>query len=259
MRGGVLVREAELWFTELRVPERPRGRVLLFPHAGSGPHALAGLAALLPADLEVLGVTLPGREHRFAEAPDATDLAELLTRVPAALDGLPPLPLVLFGCSVGALLALHTAARLGAANCAHLVLAAQVPGDRPRAALRARTEAELLEVFGAAGDTPAAVLADADLRAGLLARLAADLRLGEAAAADFAALRVDLPITVLGGLADPLVDPATLPEWQHHTTAACRVVTLSGGHFAFGEPRHAPVLRAVLTEATDRLPELVPG
>ncbi|MDX6354066.1 MAG: hypothetical protein QOF98_969, partial [Streptomyces sp.] len=164
------------WLCSLREPERAGHRVVLFPHAGAGPYALNHLVAMVPPTAEVLALSLPGREGRLRESPRSR-LADVLDAVEAELRERAPLPTVLIGCSVGALLAVRTAERL-AGLCGGVLVAGQTPGGHERPALYAEGERELLRVFTAAGDTPPAILADADIRASLLARLHADLRLG---------------------------------------------------------------------------------
>ncbi|WP_225846208.1 thioesterase II family protein [Streptomyces sp. HPF1205] len=239
------------WLTMLRpAGARPGGRMLVFPHAGAGPFALTGLAALVPPDVEVLGVTLPGREHRAAEP--GTTCARLVDGVEGGLRALPPLPTAFFGCSVGALFALLVASRRPAL-CDHLVVASQTPGPQPRAALRATGERDLMRVLQDAGDTPSVILEDPDIRASLLARLEGDLRLGAEAEPEAGTARVAAPLTVLAGLADPLVPADRLSDWPRHTTAHCRVVALSGGHFAFLERDHGRMVRVVLDDVRAEL------
>jgi surfactin synthase thioesterase subunit len=212
---------------------------VLFPHAGAGPYALNGLVAALPPDTEAFAVALPGRERRLAEPPDTT-VAEVLAAVDRGLAHLPPLPTLVLGCSVGALLAVRFAAR-PASRCEHVVVAAQVPGPGPRRPSQATSTDDLLSLLRQAGDVPPGLLDDELMRSSFLARLAADLRLGAQAEQGFGDARVTVPITVLGGRADPLVPVRDLVGWAEHTTRDCRVVLLDGGHFAFLAPanRHA--------------------
>lgn len=66
------------WWPLMRLREAvtaPRARLLVFPHSGSGPNSLFPLVEPLPEDVEVLGLSLPGRERRFGEPPGC-----LLTR-----------------------------------------------------------------------------------------------------------------------------------------------------------------------------------
>jgi len=237
-------------------PEHADRVVLLFLHAGAGPYALTGLVQLITAAApasRVLAVTLAGREHLGGEPFDA-DPEQLIASVVAELP-VENVPLVIVGVSCGALLALRAVCALRAAGrrCHAAVLAAQVPGNHDRPALNARTEAELARVLRAAGEIPAPLLDDLlddeDLRGPLLARLGADLALGRRAAEGFGSLVLDIPLTVLGGLADGLVDPGLLAGWRRHTTAHCAVLLLSGGHLAFLDARHATVVSGALTSA----------
>ncbi|MER6081418.1 alpha/beta fold hydrolase [Streptomyces sp. NPDC001833] len=236
---------APSWLTELHRPAgRPRHRIVVFPHAGAGPHALGGLVDLLPAGAEVLAVSLPGRERRLAETPETT-LTRMLAALATELSTHDPLPTTAFGCSVGALLAVRAAHRLPALFDG-VVAASQAPGPGPRWPLHVTGEQDLLTVLGQAGDVPETILADPDIRSSVLLRLRADIRLGAEAEQDFADVRLSVPVTVLGGLGDPLVPAHTLSGWVEHSSAECRVVLLSGGHFAFLAADHHRIVSAVL-------------
>ncbi|NYI04914.1 thioesterase II family protein [Allostreptomyces psammosilenae] len=234
------------WWTPMRRPPAPRSRLLVFPHSGAGPAALLTLLELLPDEVEVWGLTLPGRGDRYRESPRTT-WAQVRASVEDEVGALPPLPTVLFGCSLGALLATRVAALLPEATAA-LVVASQSPGTRHRRADDAREEPELLAVLRDAGGMPEALLADPDVRAELLTRLAGDLRLGAEAAVEFGRVRVGAPITVFGGLSDPLVPADCLPGWAEHTTSRCRILGLDGGHFAFLAMEHREFVAAVFRQ-----------
>lgn len=233
------------WLTELHNPSgRPRHRVVVFPHAGAGPHALTGLVDLLPAGTEVLALALPGRERRLAETPETT-LTRVLAALATELAAREPLPTTAFGCSVGALLAVQAARRLPELFSG-VVVASQSPGPGPRWPLHVSSEQDLLAVLNQAGGVPETILADPDIRASILLRLRADIRLGAEAEQDFAEVRLAVPLTVLGGLRDRLVSAHTLSGWVQHSSADCRIVLLTGEHFAFLAPDHHRVVSAVL-------------
>jgi surfactin synthase thioesterase subunit len=236
---------APSWLTELHRPQgQARRRVVVFPHAGAGPHALTALVDLLPAGTEVLAVSLPGRERRLTETPQTT-LTRVLTALATELAVREPLPTTAFGCSVGALLAVRAAHQLPELFDG-VVVASQAPGPGPRWPLHVTGEQDLITVLDQAGDIPEMILADADIRASILLRLSADIRLGAEAEQDFADIRLSVPLTVLGGLSDPLVPAHGLSGWVQHSSADCRVVLLTGGHFAFLAPEHRRVVSAVL-------------
>ena len=241
-----MLQDTDSWWNALRSPDVPTARVLLFPHAGGGPHSLRGLIDALPGDVEILGLTLPGRDRRHAEPP-LTDAVEALL---AARTALTPttLPTVAIGCSLGALLAVRTTAD-PAVPVDRLVVLAQSPGTRCRWTDTVRDDSGLNRMLREVGGVPDEVLADPGIGRDLRERLRADLALATSAAAGFGKVRVDVPITVIGGLADWLVPAEAMPGWAGHTTAgSCRIVLLDGGHLAFLEPRHRGLVSAVLRD-----------
>jgi len=199
---------------------------------------------LLPANTEVLALALPGRERRLAETPQTT-LTRVLAALATELSAREPLPTTAFGCSVGALLAMQAAHRLPELFSS-VVATSQAPGPGPRWPLHVTSEQDLLAVLAQAGDIPETILADPDIRASILLRLRADIRLGAEAEQDFAEVTLSVPVSVLGGLSDPLVPADSLSGWVQHTSVDCRVVLLTGGHFAFLAPHHHRVVSAVI-------------
>jgi len=239
------------WSLLRRASDQPaRVRLLVAPHAGAGPGTLRSLASDLPLDVEVLGLSLPGRERRFSEPPGAslTDVRDSLDEVAARA----PLPTVVFGHSFGALLAVHIASALGA-QCHGVVVSGQVAGARKRWTDSIRTDEELLSVLGMAGATTLEVLDDADVRRSLLTALGADLRLGAQAAADLAGVIVDAPIYVVTADADAVMPDGNPGHWRTHTRNECEVVTIHGGHFALLGEAGSAAVRDVLRRATDRV------
>jgi pyochelin biosynthetic protein PchC len=240
------------WWASLRRASRARSRLLLFPHSAGGPYALLPLVSAVHEDVEILGLTLPGREHRFAEPPGTT-LEAVADSVAREIVPLPPLPTVLFGCSMGALLAARIAERFPDL-CTRLVVAGQSPGDGHRWVFDAVDEPDLLRVLDATGGVPAWMLEDAETRAELLARLGADLRLGAEAARGFGRVRVHAPITAIGGTRDPLVPPGCLDGWAGHGARGIRVLRLEGEHFAFLAARHRGQVADLLAAARNPAP-----
>ncbi|MEV0455758.1 thioesterase II family protein [Catellatospora methionotrophica] len=233
---------ASRWWT----PLRPRltgpvnARLLVAPHAGGGPSSYARVVGELPADVEILGLTLPGRERRLGE-PAGASLDDVL----ASLDDVagPWPPTVVFGHSLGASLGLHLAHRLGD-RCAGLVASGQTPSARDRWVDGLATDDELLRLLDLSGGTVPEALAHPAWRAAVLDALRADLRLGAQAAERGAGLRLEVGITAVAGREDLLIEVAALPTWSVHTTARCSVHLIDGGHFSIFEPAG----RAVVAE-----------
>lgn len=208
----------------------PRGRCVFFPQAGSGPNSMLPLLSALAEEVEVVGVVLPGREHRFDEPP-VMDFQRSVDEIVAELAGLEPVaPTLYVGHSLGATLALGCASARREL-CGGLVALAGLPGGRHR-----------LPAWLSGPGGPERLLALHPLYSELIneepelmhhARelLAADLRLTAAGlAATTQDAMLDVPLIALAGADDPVVPPAALGGWRRHTrgTASTRVV--AGGH-----------------------------
>lgn len=217
-----------------------RARLVVFPHAGSGAGAYRGWRALLPADVELGLVHLPGREARLSEPPltsvhaMADIVADALVREPARI------PLALFGHSLGAHVAFETARRPGVKPDRLLVSGNRGPSlPFPRAPIHHLDDARILEEFERLGGTPPEILQHAELMALLRPILRADLQ----AAETYAYVQgspLACPITAYGGADDPNVPTGSLDAWRHETTGPFRMRVLPGGHFSiFQDARDA--------------------
>ncbi|MER7824335.1 MULTISPECIES: alpha/beta fold hydrolase [unclassified Streptomyces] len=238
------------WWPLLRLREAataPRARLLVFPHSGSGPNTLFPLVDPLPDHVEVLGLSLPGRERRFGEPPGCR-LDQVLDSVADEVLGRDPLPTVVFGHSLGALLATR-AARLLGPHCRAAVVSGQAPGRTPRRAHGTTTEADAVRLLRDGGGTPEWVLRDPDMLAHVTRVLRADIDLSREAAVGFEDVRLDVPLHVLGGTADPLVPHEPLDGWADHTTGACQVLRFDGDHFFLLADAHRPTVVDVLRRA----------
>ncbi len=236
------------WWSRLRpygepVPV-PRARLLVVPHSGGGPNRYLRLLGDLPDDVEILGLTLPGRERRRTEPPGAT-LDEVLTSLEAIR--LPELPTLILGHSLGATLGLHLAHALGE-HCVGLIASGQEPRDGIGWLSEHSSDEDVLRLLELGGDMPSAILEDTAWRTALLDNLRADLRLGRESAERSRGLRIDAPITVLCGREDRLVNQDVLAGWGAHSAAECEVHVVPGGHFALFDP----VNRRQYVEAVER-------
>ncbi|GLV84809.1 thioesterase [Streptomyces lavendulae subsp. lavendulae] len=221
------------WTTVLRSAYgTPRGRVVALPHSGAGPNSLLPLLRRLPPAFEVVGVTLPGRERRFAEscAGLLDDPETAVDAVRAELCAMPGLPTVLFGHSMGSAFAAVLALRTPSL-CQGLVLSGHRRVGSTSGIPEHLTEADVLDVIRLGGGTPDELLAEPGLRAHLLKLLWCDLTLGRRLGALSADRALPVPPLVLGGRDDMLVPPEELAEWPAHRPAEVRKRLFPGGHF----------------------------
>ncbi|MFI9115034.1 thioesterase II family protein [Streptomyces venezuelae] len=217
-------------------------RLFCFPHAGGSPLFFRGWAAALDGT-ELYTVCYPGRAERLGEEP-SRDLRAMARRIGEEIaaqdDGR---RVVLFGHSMGALVAYETAADLqerGAPVAGLVVSGARAPHlpradapEGPEGALR--TLAEL-------GGTDPELLADPGFRELILPALTADFAmLGDYRQPDRPPL--SCPVTALVGDSDPRVAPEQAAAWQEATRGEFRLRTVAGGHFYLAAEPPFDVLR----------------
>ncbi|WBC16752.1 alpha/beta fold hydrolase [Micromonospora sp. WMMA1998] len=214
----------------------PRIRLYCLPFAGGSAAAYLGWADRLPPDVELCPLQLPGRGAR-ADEPPRTRIAELSAEIAHGIaDERYRLPFVLFGHSMGGLLAYETTQMLrdrGGPEPRRLVVSSARSPDRwnrLRTSSHLGSDAALTTMLRAQGGTPPEFFDHPDLVARAIPILRADLEACERYRyAERPPLTV--PIDVLGGRDDPEVDEADLLGWRRHSTAPSSLHVFDGGHF----------------------------
>jgi medium-chain acyl-[acyl-carrier-protein] hydrolase len=243
------------WITRPRPLPRARLRLFCLPHAGGGASAFRGWADVLPADVEVCPVQLPGRENRIAE-PAFDRLEPLVEALADAIDGYLDRPFALFGHSNGALMAFELSRTLrarGRPGPAHLFASGRRAPDLPADSdpIHALPEAELLGELQRLGGLPPQLLEHRELLELLVPLLRADVAIHETYHFSEQA-PLDCPITAYGGVADPKVSRAQLEAWGRHGAPPFTVRMVPGGHFYLQDDR-AATLRTLSSDLLDLL------
>ena len=146
-------------------------------------------------------------------------------------------PYVLFGHSLGALLAFDISHRMLARGRPPALLA--VAGRNGPSVLSSHCPLHRLadhEFAGALhdlGGLPAVVLRQPELMRLFLPVIRADLRLAELYTRPDVPV-LPIPVVAFAGLQDPMTDAAGMLAWAHETTGVCELVFLEGGHFFLG-------------------------
>jgi medium-chain acyl-[acyl-carrier-protein] hydrolase len=210
-------------------------RLICFPYAGAGATAYADWAALLPPEIELVAVQLPGRQNRITEEPFRETgplIAALSYALRPVLDG----PFAFFGHSGGAMLAYELARALrtrGGRGPEHLFLSAQpAPNTTGRQQWHRLPDDEFRAEVLALGGIEPELADEPDVMAELLPLLRADFGLWERHRPAPAA-PLDCPITVLCGESDHRVSLASVAGWRACTTVGFDTQVYPGGHFYF--------------------------
>ncbi|MGW5608465.1 thioesterase II family protein [Streptomyces sp. NPDC003753] len=217
-------------------------RLYCFAHAGAGVSAFHGWAASVGPGVVPIPVLLPGRDGRRCE-PRATTREALLADVMRLFTGDPTAPFVLYGHSLGALVAytvaraLHEAGRPGPALVA--VGACSPPHTPPEPAYALGVpDAELLRTLDQMGVVPLGTpgtepggMWDRAVKSVLRDDLALARALRAAACTPSPVGPLTTPLLVVAADDDPMVPPAAAEGWRGWSEGPTRLRTVSGGHF----------------------------
>jgi surfactin synthase thioesterase subunit len=187
---------------------------------------------LLPDDIEMCAVQLPGRETRLADAP-VPDVRLLAAMLADELASYLDLPFAFYGHSFGALVAFELAVRLGPAIPLRHLFAAACPAPhlpRPELWIDDLPDEQFITTLRRYGGTPEVVLRDRELMEVLGPTIRADLH-AYATYAYEPRPRLACPITAVGGAQDLGVTRRQLDEWHSHTTGRFGVFIVPGNHF----------------------------
>lgn len=209
-------------------------RLFCFSHAGGNALRYLPWQSELGPAVDVCPIQLPGRGTRVAEAPP-TSLPLLIAELAQLLCRYDQLPFVLFGHSLGALVAFELSrycAAHGTRQPLHLVVSGC---DAPRyrkvsRRLHELADEALMDVLAQYDGTPPEILAHREFMALLLPVIRADFALVADYQYETDAL-LNLPISVFLGKDDQQMQSREVRGWQEETSVPCEFTAFDGGHF----------------------------
>ncbi|WP_034089979.1 thioesterase II family protein [Streptacidiphilus albus] len=215
-----------------------------FHHAGAGVSCFAPWQDVVGDAAEVVPVLLPGRDIRVREAR-ITDPEELLVELDALIGPLLDRPYLLYGHSLGGLVAYTFARhreRMGDGPALLAVGAVQPPHRRsPVLAGADLPDLELLRLLVEFETLPPEAADGGRLwEQRVLPALRDDLRLAEALCRT-ERTRLDAPLLALAAREDPISPLVGMAEWADYAPAGFDLRTVPGTHF-FVRGQAAPKL-----------------
>ncbi|HET7462912.1 MAG TPA: alpha/beta fold hydrolase [Longimicrobium sp.] len=228
------------WVVIPRPNPGARLRLFCFPYAGGGASIYTPWARLLPPEVEVVGVQLPGRENRIGETPIA-DLRELIPRMAEALVPFMDRPFALFGHSNGALMAFELTRLLRREGRTEPALVVVSGRPAPQAGLEppdfhTLPDAEFHDVLRRFKATPDEVLQNEEIMQLITPMLRADFAMGETYQYT-PEPPLQTPLSAYGGRGDEDVPEWTVEAWGEQAAGGFRSVMFPGGHFFIHEDR----------------------
>lgn len=230
------------WFSRLGGSRAARLRLFCFPFAGGSARVFHAWCHALGDDVAVFGLSAPGREQRAREA-NFTRLAPLVRALVDELSLLAEPPYVLFGYSLGALVAYEAARELrrrGRPEPAHLIVAAHRAPHlvRTSPSLHALPRDRFIAALEHLNGSPREVLRDPELIDLWLPALRADFAIAETYVHPPEA-PLSCAISAISGSDDTWAKPSAVAAWHTHTLAAFEHHVLRGHHFFINSERDA--------------------
>jgi surfactin synthase thioesterase subunit len=214
-------------------------RLFCLPFAGGGSAFFHAWKDFLPVDVEMVRIKLPGRETRLREKA-FTDLATLVVELCEALAPWLDRPFVLFGHSMGALIAFELTRAIRVRHRLlpqHLFVSGFRAPHLPRPErITGLPDAQFVARLREYGGIPELVIRNPELMEIFLPIFRSDFEMMDSYMYRSAA-SLDCPLTAFGGQSDPKISRDSISAWHVHTRRGFKCHFLPGGHFFIDESR----------------------
>jgi medium-chain acyl-[acyl-carrier-protein] hydrolase len=225
-------------------------RLFCFPYAGGNSMIYRQWPELLPKNIEVCPVNLPGRGNRLHELA-FTDVPSLVEAAVEPIAAQADKRFAFFGHSMGALISFELARALRRKNLpqpSYIFISGRMApqfndDDAPTYNL---PDEQFVEEIRRLNGTPREVLENPELMHLMTPLLRADFSVCQTYQYTVEE-PLDCPITAFGGLQDYEVTRESLDGWREHTKRAFRLRMVQGDHFFINSAPHV-ILGAIAQE-----------
>lgn len=223
----------DAWIRRFHESEASGFRLVCFPHAGGSASFYFPMSRALHERAQVLAVQYPGRQDRHAEEP-VRDIGTLADRVAGVLRGQPADRLILFGHSMGAVVAFEVARRMergpDGAPPMLIVSGRRAPSRSRDDRVHLRDDNGLIAELKELGGPNEGLLDNEEVVRMVLPTVRNDYRAIETYACE-PGEKISCPITAFIGDNDPRVSLDEARAWSEHTTGSFDLRIFRGGHF----------------------------
>jgi medium-chain acyl-[acyl-carrier-protein] hydrolase len=220
-------------FLSKQAIDMPSVRMICFPYAGSGASIFSHWSQHLPTNIELIAVQLPGHETRYHEQLQLT-VSDLINILLPEIETYLNCPYVLYGHSMGALIAFELARAISRTNLLPpklCMVSGRVAPHLPSLTSMNNASTEvLLEGLRQFSGTSEEFLASRELMDVFIPILRADLGITENYNY-YSSPKLSVPIIAFGGLEDPSVPVDALQAWGDHTVGEFKSEFFPGNHF----------------------------
>jgi len=241
--------EASLWFVRHKPNPKARMKLFCFHYAAGSDTIFFPWKDKILDNVELIPVLLPGRGSRIEE-PCLTNIEDFLTKFIPLLKTELDRPFVLFGHSMGGIIAFLVARALQSQG---LLLPKQLivsgsnhPKHRPKKTWYNLPEKELTEIFTEMDKTAF----DSKFFQKMITALRSDLQIMETFPYE-SARRFHFPITAFYSDEDKIVEAHTINSWADETHGLFEKVQFSGSHYFINE--HPTKLIEVINQKLKQL------
>lgn len=244
--------EFDQWIKVFQPRKSAQIKILCFPYAGGGASEYRYWPEFLTDNIELWAVQLPGREDRIQEA-FYDDVEVVIKELHNVIGEKMDTPFLLFGHSMGAILAYEFAKRLkkyDSKEPEHLYLSgrAAVKDSSKQKQFTSMSERELEWMAIHKLGTSDIIMEQPELKKIFLRTLHADFKMIEAYHAS-EGNKLTCPVSVFYGLSDDSYMEEQYREWSSVTEGTFKSEAFEGGHQFINENTES-VIQAILKDIT---------